>query len=611
MNLGKIAVLAAGVALGVAACGSTSTPTSSSPSTSTTKVGPALTEEATTGTTFVQDFNPYDPSSLANGLNMTSLIYEPLYEIDALNPAPSGMHPWMATGYSFGTGGTTLNITVRSGVKFSDGSTMTATDVANTFAIMKAFPAADYSGVPAQSVAPTVSGNTVTLSFATPQYTNLWSILGSTYITQASAFPVGTDPSKETVANPVGTGPFMLDSFSTQAVKFKPNPHFFGGTPPESEIVVPNEATNNAATEALDNGTLDWAGNEIPSVVANYIDLNPNTNHVWYASGNTVTLDFNLAANNGGATGIGDQAVRQALSLGIDRGVLSSIGESGYEAAATSAGGLNPAQQAAYPSSTYANDLPADSAATPSSAPAGWSGPTVQSVLEADGYAPPTGWGTGTSTTTEEPDPGGTVVCDGSNLANCWTKGGQIIKFTIWDPEAFSDYWADAQEIASELQGEGMDVSTDNASGGYSQWQDAMNVGNFQTALHWGAGGNIPFVQLQNWLDYSDCTAPLSCAAGDYAEFQSSAAATALQQYEGADPTTSAGQATIASAIQTLEGIMATDVPYAPVLYGADWNVYSTLHYTGWPSASNPYMDPSPDNPELPYILMQLKPVAS
>jgi len=98
MNLGKIAVLAAGVALGVAACGSTSTPTSSSPSTSTTKVGPALTEEATTGTTFVQDFNPYDPSSLANGLNMTSLIYEPLYEIDALNPAPSGMHPWMATG---------------------------------------------------------------------------------------------------------------------------------------------------------------------------------------------------------------------------------------------------------------------------------------------------------------------------------------------------------------------------------------------------------------------------------------------------------------------------------------------------------------------------------
>ena len=280
--------------------------------------------------------------------------------MDALNPATSGMHPWLASSYSFENGGAELAITVKPNVKFSDGSTMTANDVANTFALLKAFPDADYSGVPTQSAAPSVSGQVVTLTFASPQYTNLWAILGSTYITQASAFPIGTDPSKGPVANPVGTGPFMLDSFSTQAVKFKPNPHYWGGTPPELEVVVPNESTNNAATEALDSGTLDWAGNEIPSVVANYIDLNPNTNHVWYASGNTVTLNFNLGAGNGGATGIGDVAVRQAVSLGIDRTVLSSIGESGYEAAATSAGGLEPGQQKAYPNSTYANDLPVE-----------------------------------------------------------------------------------------------------------------------------------------------------------------------------------------------------------------------------------------------------------
>ena len=600
MNLKKISVAVAGAALCVAAaaCGSSSTPSSSS---SAPKTGPALYEEGTTGVTFTQDFNPFESSSLAHGLNLNTLVYEPLYEMDALNPATSGMHPWLASSFAFENGGSELAITVKSGIKFNDGTTMTPADVANTFNLIKTYPDADYSGVPTQSAAPSVSGQVVTLTFASPQYTNLWSILGSTYITPASAFPIGTDPSKGAVANPVGTGPFMLDSFSTQAVKFKPNPHYWGGTPPESEVIVPNEATNNAATEALVNGTLDWAGNDIPSVVANYIDLNPNTNHVWFASGNTVTLDFNLAAGNGGATGIDDAAVRQAVSLGIDRGVLSSIGESGYESAATSAGGLLPTQQVAYPSSTYANDLPADSAATPSSAPSGWSGPTVQSVLEADGWTAPSGWGTSTE-----------ANCDGTVPANCWTKAGEIIKFSIWDPEAFSDYWADAQEISSQLQAEGMDVTTDNASGGYSQWQDAMNVGNFQTALHWGNGGNIPFVQLDNWLDYSvNCTAALNCAAGDYAEFQSSEAQTALQSYEGANPTTSAGQATIASAIQTLEGIMATDVPYAPVLYGADWNVYSTLHYTGWPSASNPYMDPSPDDPELPYILMQLKPVSS
>ena len=102
----------------------------------------------------------------------------------------------------------------------------------------------------------------------------------------------------------------------------------------------------------------------------------------------------------------------------------------------------------------------------------------------------------------------------------------------------------------------------------------------------------------------------MACAAGDFGQFQSSAAETALQSYEGADPTTTAGQSTIASAISTLEGIMATQVPVAPVLFGADWNVYSTAHYTGWPSQSNPYMDPSPNDPELPYILMHLVPVS-
>jgi peptide/nickel transport system substrate-binding protein len=55
---------------------------------------------------------------------------------------------------------------------------------------------------------------------------------------------------------------------------------------------------------------------------------------------------------------------------------------------------------------------------------------------------------------------------------------------------------------------------------------------------------------------------------------------------------------------------MSTEVPQAPLLYGAAWNVYSTAHYTGWPDATHPYMNPSPNDPQLPYILMQLKPVS-
>ena len=45
----------------------------------------------------------------------------------------------------------------------------------------------------------------------------------------------------------------------------------------------------------------------------------------------------------------------------------------------------------------------------------------------------------------------------------------------------------------------------------------------------------------------------------------------------------------------------------APLLYGADWDEYSTAGFTGFVTAQNPYMDPSPGDPQLPIILMHLK----
>src|SRR5207248_9225133 len=81
-------------------------------------------------------------------------------------------------------------------------------------------------------------------------------------------------------------------------------------------------------------------GNDIPNVYANYVNLNPLTNHAWFASGSTVTLCFNLQPGNVGATGIGEAAVRRAVSYGVDRNQLALLGESGYEPPAISSSGL-------------------------------------------------------------------------------------------------------------------------------------------------------------------------------------------------------------------------------------------------------------------------------
>ncbi len=589
MNWRPLASLLGVAALALGAC------QQSNPA--TTSGGKALIAEPTTGVTFSEDFNPYDSNSVTSAMGTRSLVNEPLVEFDELDPTAAGIHPWLATAFQFANGGKDLQMTIRQNVKFNDGSSFGPADVAATFKML-ANPKANVFGVPDQASDATVNANNVTLHFTSPQYTSLSTILGHTYVLKASvAAQVAQNPTM-TIKVPVGTGPFMLASYSSSLIKWKPNPSYWGGTPPESEIDTPSIATNAAASDALISGQLDWAGNDIPNVYENFVNLNPQTNHAWFASGSTVTLYFNLNAGNGGATGINEAAVRKAVSYGIDRNALALLGESGYERAASSSSALIlPNQKAFLPTDgSLAGDLstggntPDAATATAQKLPAGMD---VYDILKNGGWTAPatSQYSNGTFKS------GGN--CDGSNTANCWTKGGKIIKFSVYDPVPFSDYWENAALISQELQPLGMAVTTKPAQG-YSDWNTTLtsNPSGWQTMIHWGAGGSIPYTQYNDWF---------ASTAGQQIGYSNADAKAALTAYASTDPTNTSA---LYPLVQKLEKIMSTDVPYAPLLYGADWNVYSSAKYTGWPNQSHPYMNPSPSDPQMPYILMQLKPVS-
>lgn len=597
MNRRALAGLFGMVVLTAAGCSSAAN-TSGTPS-----GGKPLIAEPTTGVTFSEDFNPYDPNSVSSSMGTRSIVNEPLVEYDELDPTPAGTHYWLATAYAFQNGGKDLQVTIRQNVKFSDGSPFGAADVAATYKAMMN-PKANTPGVPDQATEPTVSGNNVTLHFKDPQYTSLFLILGKTYMLKASvANQLAQNPTM-TIAKPVGTGPFMLGSYSSSLIKWKPNPNYWGGTPPESEIDTPSIATNAAASDALISGQLDWAGNDIPNVYQNFVNLNPQTNHAWFASGSTVTLWFNLNPGNGGATGINEAAVRKAVSYGIDRNALALLGESGYENPASSSSALIlPNQKSYLPSDgSLTNDLstsgtvPDPATAKAQKLPAG---ADVYDILKNGGWTPPATSSFDAASGTYKS--GGN--CDGSNPANCWTKGGQLIKFSIYDPVPFSDYWENAALMSQELQALGMAVTTKPAQG-YSDWNENItsHPNAWQTAIHWGAGGSIPFIQYRDWLDATSAT-----SVAHYEGYSNADAQAALTKYASTDPSDSAG---ITAAVQQLAKIMSTDVPMAPLLYGADWNVFSSAKYTGWPNQSHPYSNPSPSDPQMPYILMQLKPAS-
>jgi peptide/nickel transport system substrate-binding protein len=522
--------------------------------------GAPVTIEGNTGVTFTDNFNPFDTSSFAEQLSVRSLVNEPLFEFDVLKS--NTQYPWLATKYTFANGGKTITFDLRKNVTWSNGAPFTSADVAYTFDLLNKVPATNNYGAPTMaSPATTPNKYTVVLHYSAPQYLNINTIAGSVLIVSKAQYSKVSSPATAVVKTPIGTGPYVLKSYSPQDVKYVVNPKYWGGKPAAPEVNVAYYATNTAAATALADGQLTWAGNDIANVDSIFVNKDPKTNHTDFAPGSTVTLWFNTT----GTGPLSDPAVRQAISYGLDRTALSVEGESGYEQPATSSSALILPNQSSYMEPSLANDLPATSDPT-----------KVASILTADGYA--------------------------KDSNGFYAKNGTEIKFAIEDPTAYSDYYADIQLASNELIAEGIDATVDGVA--TSQWYTDLGDGNFQALIHWGNGGVSPYVQYDNWLDYTT-SAPIGTSAnGDYGRYDNPSAQSALATLASTNP---ADASALKAAVDTLENLVSTQVPVAPLLYGADWDEYSTAHYTGFVTQANQYMDPSPGDPQLPIILMHLK----
>lgn len=562
---GSIAA-AAVLSLGIAACSSSSPSTNSSGGTSSQ--GKPLVIETQALTPFTDNFNPFDSTGTGYEMHAVDLYNMPLYVFDTLKPSEAPI-PELGHSYAWSNGGRTLTVTVRSDAKWSDGKPVTGADVAFTWnMLMKNAAMAGVAGTPVPTKA-TSSGDTATLTFSQPEYANLYLIL-ETQIVPEHVWAKVSNPVKYTDPNPISDGPYVLHQYSPQSFTMTINPDYFAkSTLHVPEVVFPSYAGNSAIMNPVASGQIDWAGNNIGDPASTYLPKSPD-NHTWYShapylsDNNVVGLWFNVTKKP-----LNDVAVRQAISYAIDREQLSVDGESSTEPVDTSSSGLMLPTDNSYLNSSLANDLPKTSDMTKAS-----------SILTHDGYR---------------------------MVGKFWEKNGQKITFSIMDPTGYSDYYADARLISSQLDKEGFNVSVDGIPGtnGGNVWQADMNVGDFTAAIHWGAQGTTPYFFYDNWMNYSLSAAPGKTAGADWGRFDDPQAQAALNQYASSN-----SAAVQAQAISKLENIFSTQVPVAPLLLGASWAEFSTRDYTGWPSLSNQYMDPGPNIPEVLYTIQQLKPVS-
>ena len=552
--------VAGALSMGVAACGSSS----SGGGSKTTATGKTLVVESTPLSPMTATFNPFSLTATGYLTNSTALINEPLFIFNTLNSAQAPI-PMLATGDSFSNGGKTLTLTIRTGVKWNDGKPFSAADVAFTFNMLKSNPKLNTNGAPVVTSASAPSATSAVLNFKNSQYANLF-LIGQVYIVPQHIWSTVSDPATYADAKPVGTGPFMLDQFSPQGYTLKQNPLYWQKSKVHvPEIDFPAYNTNANLVPPISSGQIDFAGNYVADIKSNFLAKSPE-NHTWlssepfFSANNVVSMFLNTTK-----APLSDPAVRQAISYGINRSAAQRPGRD----RATSRRSIRPAGCCCPTTSrTWTPRWP-----TTSRPPA--TRPRSTSILKADGY---------------------------TKSGGKWAKNGKTIKFAIQDPVPYSDYYTDDQIISHQLNALGFDTSVDGI-GNPTVWAGNVANGTFDATLRWSNQGPNPYFIYDAWMD-SSLAAPIGKpAAGDFGRYSNPQAQAALAQFAGSgDP------ATQKAAITKLENIMTTQVPVVPLLNGGAWAEVSSRNYTGWPTSSNPYMNPVPNTPYIEDTILHLTP---
>jgi peptide/nickel transport system substrate-binding protein len=552
-----VASAALGAAL-IAGCGGTSSSSSggSGGSGSAASGGSSvLTVESSQQNAITQNFNPFIQSSAATLLGATSLVYEPLMQANAIKPGQ--YYNWLATGYTWSNGGKSITFTIRPGVKWSNGTPMTAADVAFTFNMLKQYPDANNTGLAIGSASS--SGDQATIDFATPQYANLQNIAGQTYIVPESIWSKVGDPGKYTDPTPVGTGPYTVSQFTTQGITLKANPTYWGGKPAVSEVQFPTYASANTALAALQTNQLHWAGNFIPGV-QQVFEAGHSTHQVWFPPVQTNSLEPNLTKFP-----TNQLAVRKAISLAIDRTAISQQAEGGLEPPVSNASGLTLPIFQQFLSPTVANQtLPAHSDVA-----------AAKQVLEQAGYV---------------------MGSDGFFR----TKSGQELSLDITNPSSFADYATGDQMIAGWLRKAGINATFVGQS--VTAWSSDIATGNYQLTAHWSQTSVSPYQLYNDWLNSAQAT---NNAAGDFERLKDPTVDAALNKL-ASDNTVSAQQADLAP----IEQYVAQNLPIIPTVYGVVFDEYNTSKFSGWPTAADPYESGSPNTPTNEVVVLRLRPAS-
>jgi len=498
----------------------------------------------------VQDnFNPFSANANYGTLGM---LYECLFYIDNVT---GKTFPLLGKSYNWSNSNKTLTVQLRSGVKWSDGTAFTAKDVVATFAMLKKYPDADTNGVWQQLSSVSAKGNNVVVfqmkSANVPfaQY-----ILGDPIVPQNVWAKIG-DPTKATITKPVGTGPYTLMSFNPQDFKYQVNTHYWGGVSAVKVVDFPSLSGNDSGDLQLAKGNVDWAGMFIPNIKGLFVNHDAKHNNYWFPPGNVTGVYLNLKNPL-----LSQLAVRQAISLGINRMPLATEGEYGYTQPASPTGLVLPNNQAWLDPSISKSQLSYQYNPT-----------QAEKILQKAGFK--------------------------KNAQGIYAKNGKPLAFTLQVVAGWTDWDTDCQLISSDLKKIGIQVTVQQEQyGAYANNLQSPTHKVYDMALSWTNSGAVPYTLYENLLD----------SKGNYNVEQLNNPMVNATLHDYSVTTNAAKQK---QDMYKIEKYMVNNLPFLPMFYGPIWYEYRTTNFTGFPDPSHPYVNPAPwTNYAQAIVLMHLRP---
>lgn len=516
--------------------------------------GAALTIAKPDGAITTESNNPYLGDSSASKYAYGKVIFESLALV---NPTGDlGTTPWLAESVTWNDDYTQLTAVARSGVKWSDGEDFTADDIAFSFNQVLDGKLNDTNALDLKSVS--VDGDTVTIDFNSSKYTQQARVLHFQIVPEHIWKDI-EDPNTDPLTGEgqvVGTGPYVLDSWTTESVTLTANPDYWGGELAVPELHYVSYGDNAALTTALATGEADWAQAFIPQIVDSYLSADPDNQFLVSPTAGAGTLFMNLQTKP-----FNDPALRQALAWTIDRQAYVDIAREGASEAVWSVTGLGALLEdeviPAYAGQNYSVDID-----------------KARQILTDAGYT----W-------------------DGETLID---PDGEAVTFSISVPAGWSDWNTEQALIAEELkEGLGIDVKIDQPDWG--GWDAARQEGTFQAIIHWledtgNAYGLYTSTMDPKWIVDGK-------AAFNFGRFDDPVVTDALNTYANAS-----SDADRQAALEVMQTAFVENVPAIPLGAHPLLGEFNTRNYVGWPSEEDQYASADPTQPAIVQILTKLQP---